>query len=203
MTRIGIMGGTFDPIHIGHLVAAEEARIQFALDKVIFMPTGRHAFKQDGTTPPEDRLFMTELATLSNPHFEVSRLEIDRPGKTYTIDTIIEMRKLYPDAELYFITGTDAVFEILTWKDSARLADMVIFIAAMRPGYNLEAAKVLHAQGEENFDIRYIEVPALSVSSTELRKRIREGRSVRYLVPANVLSYIVRKDLYGSKRFEK
>lgn len=203
MTRIGIMGGTFDPIHIGHLVAAEEARTQFSLDTVIFMPAGRHAFKEDGTTSPEDRLFMTELATLSNPHFEVSRLEVDRPGKTYTIDTIIEMRELYPDAELYFITGTDAVFEILTWRDSARLADLVTFIAAVRPGYNLEAAKALHEQAAENFDIRYIEVPALSISSTELRRRIREGRSARYLVPANVLSYIERKHLYGSKRFEK
>lgn len=199
--RIGIMGGTFDPIHIGHLVAAEEARAQFELDKVIFMPAGAPAFKEKKqVTAAHHRFMMAQLATISNPHFEVSDLEIKRPGTTYTVDTMREMKKLYPDAHLYFITGADAVFEIIGWKNSAELADLVTFIATTRPGYDLERAKQRHRDSLINFEIAWIEVPALSVSSTDLRARLREGRSVRYLIPRPVLGYIRKTGLYEANK---
>lgn len=194
--RIGIMGGTFDPIHIGHLVCAEEARVQFSLDQVIFMPAGNPALKPDTITSAEDRYLMTVLATASNPDFRVSRLEIDRPGPTYTIDTMREFRTLYPHAELFFITGADAVFEILSWKDAEDLAAMVTFIAATRPGYDLRAAEKEHAQAYSSFDLKYIVVPALAVSSTDLRSRCAAGKGVRYLTPDTVAGYIEKNRLY-------
>lgn len=195
--RIGIMGGTFDPIHIGHLVAAEEARAQFDLDVVIFMPAGQPAFKEkQEVTQAVHRLMMTELATASNPHFEVSALEIEREGTTYTIDTIRELKKLYPDAELFFITGSDAVFDIIGWKNSKELSSLVTFIATTRPGYDIEDAKRRHKESILDFKIEWIEVPALSVSSTDLRKRLKEGRPVRYLITRSVLGYIMKNHLY-------
>ena len=196
--RVGIMGGTFDPIHLGHLVAAEEARCQFGLDRVIFMVAGRPALKPEGVTDPEHRYEMAVLATRSNPHFEVSRIEIDRPGITYTVDTIGAVREsLEPSAELYFITGADAVFEIIEWHDAERLAGMVTFLAVTRPGYDLAAARAEHERAESRFDIRYIEVPALAVSSTDIRDRVAQGRSIRYLVPEPVNAYIRDRGLYA------
>lgn len=202
--RIGIMGGTFDPIHIGHLVAAEEARSQFALDKVIFMPAGVPAFKEKShITPACHRLMMTELATASNPHFEVSDLEIVREGTTYTIDTIRELKEIYPQAELFFITGSDAVFDIVGWRNSKELANLVTFIATTRPRYDIEEAKKRHQESIVDFNIEWIEVPALSVSSTDLRARLKEGRPVRYLITRSVLGYILKNHLYDSSHKEE
>ena len=196
--RLGIMGGTFDPIHFGHLVTAEEALVQFNLDRVIFMPTGNPAAKAHETvTPVEHRYLMTVLATAANPDFDVSRMEVDRPGLTYTVDTLAAMRKeLGPSAELYFITGADAVWEIVSWKDAEQVADMATFIAATRPGYDLEAARKLHEEAATRFKIDYIEVPALAISSTDLRRRVAERRPIRYLTPEPVVAYIEKHGLY-------
>ena len=192
------MGGTFDPIHLGHLVTAEEALVQFNLDRVLFMPTGLPAFKVDDTvTPAEDRYVMTVLATASNPDFDVSRLEVDRPGLTYTVDTLESLRTLYgPATELFFITGADAVWEIVSWRDAERIADLATFIAVTRPGYDLDAARQAHEDAATRFRIEYIEVPALAISSTDLRARIRARRPVRYLMPEPVVAYIDKHGLY-------
>lgn len=197
--RIGIMGGTFDPIHIGHLVCAEEARMQFGLDTVIFMPAGHPALKPDTITSAEDRYLMTVLATASNPNFQVSRLEIDRPGLTYTIDTIRTLKEQYPNSELFFITGADAVFEILSWKDAEELSTLVTFIAATRPGYDLHAAEKDHGQAIALFKIEYIVVPALAVSSTDLRARCAAGKDIRYLTLDTVAGYIAKNRLYQTE----
>lgn len=194
--RIGIMGGTFDPIHIGHLSAAEEARIQFNLDRVIFMPAGEPAFKPGQVSPAEDRYVMTVLATAANPYFEASRLEIDRPGVTYTIDTIIELKSQYPNAELFFITGADAVFEIISWKDSHRFKDFVTFIAATRPGYDMDAAMTQHSREAAGYTIIPMSIPALAISSTELRERVRASKGIRYLTLDSVCGYIEKRRLY-------
>lgn len=194
--RIGIMGGTFDPIHIGHLSAAEEARKEFKLDKVVFMPAGIPAFKQTGVTAPEHRYLMCVLATATNPFFEVSRLEIDRPGVTYTTDTIREFKKIYPEAELFFITGADAVFDIVGWKDTDEYKDLVTFIATHRPGYDIQAAFSEHEEFFKEFKIIELQVPALAVSSTDLRRRVKADENIRYLMPDSVAIYIEKNHLY-------
>lgn len=193
------MGGTFDPIHYGHLVAAEEALVQFNLDRVLFMPTGRPARKTDRVvTSAEHRYLMTVIATASNPDFAVSRLEIDRPGVTYTVDTILELKSTHgPDADLFFITGADAVLDILTWKDSARLADACTFIAATRPGYDLERFREL--PGAEHLAVEFMEVPALAISSTDIRSRVASRRPVRYLLPEAVATYAAKNALYAGE----
>jgi len=192
------MGGTFDPIHFGHLVTAEEALVQFNLDRVVFMPTGIPAAKaHDVVTPVEHRYLMTVLATAANPDFDVSRVEVDRPGLTYTVDTLAEVRQeLGPSAELFFITGADAVWEIVSWKDAEKVADLATFIAATRPGYDLEAARKLHEDAATRFKIEYIEVPALAISSTDMRRRVAERRPIRYLTPEAVVAYIDKHGLY-------
>lgn len=197
-TRLGIMGGTFDPIHFGHLVTAEEALVQFNLDRVIFMPTGTPAFKADQeVSSAEHRYLMTVLATAANPDFDVSRMEVDRPGLTYTVDTLAALRELHgPSAELFFITGADAVWEIVGWKDAEQIAGLATFIAATRPGYDLEQARASHEEAESTFRIEYIEVPALAISSTDLRARVAEKRPIRYLTPESVVAYIQKHDLY-------
>lgn len=196
--RLGIMGGTFDPIHFGHLVAAEEARVQFKLDRVLFMPTGRPALKSDKQVAlPEDRYLMAVIATAANPAFEVSRLEIDRPGLTYTVETLLALRELYPEpTELFFITGADALWDIMAWKDAEKVAGLATFIAATRPGYDLEAATASHAVQAAGFRIEHIEVPALAISSTDIRERFASGRAVRYLTPEAVARYIEKRGLY-------
>ena len=197
-TRLGIVGGTFDPIHIGHLVAAEEARVQFSLDRVIFMPAGQPAFKDlSEVTEAEHRYLMAVLATAANPDFDVSRLEIERPGPTYTVDTLVALAGEYgADAELFFVTGADAVWEILAWKDAERVAELATFIAATRPGYDLDAAVRAHQEAASRFRIEYMEVPALAISSTDLRRRVAESRPIRYLTPEPVVSYIAKYGLY-------
>lgn len=193
--RVGVMGGTFDPIHHGHLVTAEEAVVQFGLDEVVFVPTGRPWMKADRiVSPTEDRYLMTVVATASNPRFSVSRIEIDREGPTYTVDTLRELANEYPDAELFFITGADAILEIFEWKDPEDVLSLGHFIAATRPGYDLarfEAAAPTYHQRVSTMDI-----PALAISSSDIRSRVREGRAIRYLLPEGVKSYIEKAGLY-------
>lgn len=191
------MGGTFDPIHYGHLVAAEEALVQFSLDRVVFMPTGEPARKTHRqVTPAEHRYLMTVIATASNPDFTVSRIEVDRPGVTYTVDTMMELRAIHgSETELFFITGADAILDILTWKDSERLAGACTLIAATRPGYDL--SRISTQPGAEAFDIELMEVPALAISSTDIRTRIAARRPIRYLLPEAVATYARKNRLYG------
>jgi nicotinate-nucleotide adenylyltransferase len=190
--RIGIMGGTFDPIHNGHLVCAEEARMQFGLDEVVFVPAGAPWQKRD-VSPAEDRYLLTMLATASNCHFSVFRIDIDRGGPTYTVDTLRAFRAFYGErAELFFITGTDAVAEILTWKDPEAVLDEAHFIAANRPSYSLsDRHRVLFGDR-----VSVMEIPALAISSTDIRKRVAEGRTIRYLLPREVREFIEQRGLY-------
>jgi len=199
--RVGIMGGTFDPIHLGHLVTAEAARSDFNLERVIFVPSGRPPHKQESTiTPKEFRYLMTVLATAANPYFEVSRTEIERIGQSYTIDTVLFMKeKMLPGGELFFITGADAILEIITWKNVEKLLELVTFIAATRPGYNLHELKnrLSKKLAKHLMDkIIPIEVPAMAISSTDIRNRLKEGRSIKYLLPESVENFIQKNDLY-------
>lgn len=187
------MGGTFDPIHNGHLVAASEVAWVYDLDEVIFVPTGRPVFKLDkNVTDPEDRYLMTVIATSSNPRFTVSRVDIDRPGITYTIDTLRDIRREYPDAELFFITGADAIAEIMRWKDADKMWNLAHFVAVTRPGYSTDFTQLSVPQGT----VDALEIPALAISSTDVRRRAGEGEPVRYLVPDGVVEYIYKHGLY-------
>jgi len=190
--RIGVMGGTFDPIHHGHLVAASEVAHSFDLDEVVFVPTGRPWQKQD-VTPSEHRYLMTVIATASNPQFTVSRVDVDREGPTYTIDTLRDLKRDRPDAELFFITGADAVAQILSWRDHDELWELAHFVAVSRPGH------VLSTDGLPPGDVSQLEVPALSISSTACRERVHDGEPVWYLVPDGVVQYIAKHHLYRSK----
>ncbi len=195
---IGIMGGTFDPIHYGHLVTAEASLHSFKLDRVIFVPTGKPPHKRAVPTDAKHRYLMTVLATVTNPNFEVSRIEIDREGVSYTVDTMREFRRRYgPDATLYFISGADAILEILTWREPVGLLEICHFIAATRPGYPLgRLEKVLNSLEAGAERIHPVEVPALAISSTDIRNRVKEGRPIRYLVPDTVEYYIRKNGLY-------
>lgn len=199
--RVGIMGGTFDPIHQGHLVTAEAARSKFEMNKVVFVPSGQPPHKRGlQITNKEYRYLMTVLATAANPYFEVSRTEIDRPGESYAIDTVRYIRsKMQPGCELYFITGADAIFEIVTWKDMEELFANCVFIAATRPGFNLtEMNKQLQKKlsAENMAKIIPLEVPAMAISSTDIRERVRTNRTIKYLLPESVENFIQKNDLY-------
>jgi nicotinate-nucleotide adenylyltransferase len=188
---VGVMGGTFDPIHHGHLVAASEVAARLDLDEVVFVPTGRPSLKQHpGVTAPEHRYLMTVIATASNPRFTVSRVDLDRPGLTYTVDTLRDLRSARPDVDLFFITGADAVAEILQWKDADQLWSMAHFVAVNRPGHSLSLASI-PAEA-----VTQVEVPALSISSTDCRRRAQAGEPVWYLVPDGVVQYIAKHGLY-------
>lgn len=196
--RLGVMGGTFDPIHYGHLVTAEQAREALELDAVLFMPAGIPAFKQSQqVSSPEDRYAMTVLATAANPAFYASRFEIDRPGVTYTVDTLRALREHYPaNVRIYFITGADAILDIVSWRDAADIARLATLIAATRPGYDIrQAQRRIDASGIR-FDVRYIQIPALAISSTNIRDRIAVGKSVRYLTSESVIGFIRKNGLY-------
>jgi nicotinate-nucleotide adenylyltransferase len=197
------MGGTFDPIHNGHLVTSEEARFQFGLEKVIFIPSARPPHKREVRHSPfEHRYRMVELAIEGNSCLSVSMLEREREGLSYTIDTLRELHRIIgEDTELFFITGADAILEILTWKDPGEILALSQLIAATRPGYNLErlneALPKYNSHGEPVMgNVHAMEIPALSISSTDIRERVREGRPLRYLVPEPVWAYIVEKGLY-------
>lgn len=190
--RIGVMGGTFDPIHHGHLVAASEVAQSFDLDEVVFVPTGR-PWQKDDVTESEHRYLMTVVATASNPQFTVSRVDVDRAGPTYTIDTLRDLKQQRPGAELFFITGADAVAQILSWRNHQQLWDLAHFVAVSRPGH------VLNTEGLPSENVSQLEIPALSISSTDCRARVRRGHPVWYLVPDGVVQYIAKHHLYRSK----
>lgn len=190
--RIGIMGGTFDPIHHGHLVAASEVADRFRLDEVVFVPTGRPWQKGDVTvSPAEDRYLMTVIATASNPRFHVSRVDIERDGPTYTVDTLREMRALYgSEVRLFFITGADALQRILSWKDTDQVFELAHFIGVTRPGFHLSDD---HLPADT---VSLVQVPAMAISSTDCRTRVAAGEPVWYLVPDGVVQYIAKRQLY-------
>jgi nicotinate-nucleotide adenylyltransferase len=195
--RVGVMGGTFNPIHTGHLVTADEARHAFELDEVVFVPAGRPWQKDDAdVAPAEDRYLMTVIATASNPAFGVSRVEVDRDGPTYTVDTLRALREQYPGAELFFITGADAILQILTWREPEAVLREARFIGATRPGYDLDRLEKELPPGLED-RVHVMEIPALAISSTDVRRRAREGRPIRHLVPEGVATYIAKRGLYG------
>ncbi len=189
------MGGTFDPVHLGHLVTAEQARVDVGLDEVVFVPAGSPWQKSDSdVNAAEQRYLMTVLATAANPSFSVSRMEIDRDGPTYTVDTLRDLRTHLADTELFFITGADAILNILTWKDADEALELATFVAATRPGYDLAALQ------EHNLMTRVtlLDVPALAISSSDVRDRFRAGRSVRYLIPREVEEFARKHGLYGT-----
>jgi nicotinate-nucleotide adenylyltransferase len=190
--RIGVMGGTFDPIHHGHLVAASEVGYFYSLDEVIFVPTGQPWQKKDReVSAAEDRYLMTVIATASNPRFSVSRVDIDRPGPTYTIDTLRELRSQHgPEAELFFITGADALEKMMTWQDVDELFKLAHFVGCTRPGHRLSGA------GLPDGRVSLIEIPALAISSTNCRERVSQGEPIWYLVPDGIVQYISKNGLY-------
>jgi len=188
------MGGTFDPIHHGHLVAASEVAARFSLDLVVFVPTGNPWQKSDReVSSAEDRYLMTVIATASNPRFTVSRVDIDRPGETYTIDTLVDLRRQFPDSELFFITGADALRQILTWRGAERLFGLAHFVGVTRPGVPLTSKDLSHLPSDA---VTLLEVPALAISSTDCRDRVRAQQPIWYLVPDGIVQYIAKRGLY-------
>lgn len=193
-TRIGIMGGTFDPIHHGHLVAASEVAARFRLDSVVFVPTGQPWQKVDRqVSPAEDRYLMTVIATASNPRFTVSRADIDRGGDTYTIDTLYDLRRQFPDADLFFITGADALAKIVTWRDWEKMFELAHFVGVTRPGYKLDDDIIPQIHKDR---VSLVDIPAMAISSTDCRERAELGRPVWYLVPDGVVQYIAKRHMY-------
>jgi nicotinate-nucleotide adenylyltransferase len=194
--RVGVMGGTFDPIHHGHLVAASEVQSWFSLDEVVFVPTGDPWQKSDRrVTPAEHRYLMTVIATASNPRFNVSRVDIDREGPTYTVDTLKDLQAAMPDAELYFITGADALADIFTWRSTEDLFALAQFVGCTRPGHEMDADTLAAIPADR---VTMVEIPALAISSTECRARSKRGEPVWYLVPDGVVQYIGKHGLYPS-----
>jgi nicotinate-nucleotide adenylyltransferase len=192
--RVGVMGGTFDPIHHGHLVAASEVQSWFDLDEVVFVPTGDPWQKSDRVvSPAEHRYLMTVIATASNPRFTVSRVDIDRDGPTYTIDTLRDLHEQRPDDELYFITGADALADIFTWRSPDDLFELAQFVGCTRPGHEMDEATLAAIPSER---VTMVEIPALAISSTDCRARTRRGEPIWYLVPDGVVQYVVKHHLY-------
>ncbi len=198
--RIGVMGGTFDPIHHGHLVAASEVASQFELDEVIFVPTGEPWQKAERVVSSrEDRYLMTVIATASNPRFSVSRIDIDRPGPTYTYDTLVDLRRELTapggeDPELFFITGADALAQIMTWSNADKLVELAHFVGCTRPGHALD-----EPSGLPESAVSLLEIPALAISSTECRERVGHNQPIWYLVPDGIVQYISKRALYRSQ----
>jgi nicotinate-nucleotide adenylyltransferase len=189
--RLGVMGGTFDPIHLGHLVAASEVAHLFALDEVVFVPTGEPWQKAErAVTDPETRFLMTAIATADDPRFTVSRVDIERAGPTYTVDTLRDLAAQHPGAELFFITGADALASIMTWRDPDDVLALAHLVAVTRPGHDLDAAHLPPGAAT------VVEIPALAISSTDCRERVAAGAPITYLVPAGVERFIVETGLY-------
>jgi len=189
--RLGVMGGTFDPVHHGHLVAASEVQNLFSLDEVAFVPSGEPWQKAGKlVSPAEHRYLMTVIATASNPGFWVSRVDIDRPGPTYTIDTLRDLRVERDDPEIFFITGADALAQILSWRQAEEMFQLARFIGVTRPGH------ILDGTGLPAGRVSLMEVPALAISSTDCRARVARGEPVWYLVPDGVVQYIAKHQLY-------
>jgi nicotinate-nucleotide adenylyltransferase len=201
--RLGVMGGTFDPIHNGHLVAASEVASLFDLDEVVFVPSGQPWQKKRTVSAGEERYLMTVIATAANPRFSVSRVDIDRAGHTYTKDTLRELQALNPDSELYFITGADALASILSWQDMEELFALAKFVGVSRPGYELGSehlSDILAGLPEDA--LRLVEIPALAISSTNCRLRAEESRPLWYLMPDGVVQYVSKRELYRKPRGE-
>lgn len=205
VARLGVLGGTFDPIHTGHLIAAETVRERCGLDRVLFVPAGRPPHKAaESVSPARHRYLLTCLGTLSNPAFEVDRVDLDRPGASYTLETLRALKRKHPEAELFFIMGADSLLDLPTWHEPAALLATCRFIVTTRPGWQLhEAAERLGSLFTENRErIEFVEIPQIEISSREIRRRLAEGRSVRYLVPDLVLRYIEEHRLYSGKEQE-
>lgn len=196
--RLGIMGGTFDPIHHGHLVAASEVAARFDLDEVVFVPTGiPWQKKANQVSLAEDRYLMTVIATASNPQFSVSRVDIDRPGETYTVDTIKDLRaERGSDVDLFFITGADALARILTWRGADEIFDLANFVGVSRPGVPMDERDISHLPAGK---VTLLEVPAMAISSTDCRARVSQGLPIWYLVPDGIVQYIQKRGLYLTK----
>lgn len=203
--KIGIMGGSFDPVHYGHLVLAEEVRCRFALDKILFIPNGIAPHKQGRVTDSESRYEMTVLATKDNEFFEVSRFEIDRPRISYTVETLEWLRSTYgDDVELFFITGADTLLDLESWWQFERVLSLSHFVGATRPGYPTDHLEIKAEQLRSRYQatIELITIPGLAISSTEIRDRVSQGRNIRYLVPKPVQSFIEERRLYGKNHCE-
>lgn len=199
LNRLGVMGGTFDPIHFGHLVAAEMAREEFKLDKVLFIPAGNPPHKQrKDISAGELRYKMVQKAVQDNPAFDISALEIEREGPSYTVETLRILRRTWPEHELYFITGTDALLEIFSWREYEEILTLIQFIGAARPGFDAGEffLKVQQEHPEIQGRIHHLEVPALAISSTDIRSRVRNGQPIRYLLPEPVRIFIEQHRLY-------
>ena len=197
--RIGIMGGTFDPIHTGHLATAEAVRVEYELERVLFIPAANPPHKQHSQVETSlHRYIMTVMATYSNPHFYVSSIEIERPGLSYAIDTVLELINQYGvNTEFYFIVGSDTVSELPSWKDIDRLLEVCHFIAANRPGSVYTLDDIIKSFGEQGYNrIHSLPTPELEISSTDIRKKVRQGRSIKYIVPESVENYICKENLY-------
>ncbi|MGH3796806.1 MAG: nicotinate-nucleotide adenylyltransferase [Pseudonocardiaceae bacterium] len=193
--RLGVMGGTFDPIHHGHLVAASEVQARFGLDEVVFVPTGVPWQKDERTvSPAEDRYLMTVIATASNPRFSTSRVDVDREGPTFTVDTLTDLHARLPAHELYFITGADALAQILSWKRVSELLELAHLVGVTRPGFHLDDEHL------PDGTVSLVEVPAMAISSTDCRERVASGLPVWYLVPDGVVQYISKRGLYRNTR---
>jgi nicotinate-nucleotide adenylyltransferase len=201
--RLGVMGGTFDPIHNGHLVAASEVADLFDLDEVVFVPTGQPWQKGRRVSAGEDRYLMTVIATAADPRFSVSRVDIDRDRPTYTKDTLRDLHALNPDSELFFITGADALASILSWQDWEELFAMARFVGVSRPGYDLGSEHLADALKKLPEDaLALVEIPALAISSTDCRRRAEESRPLWYLMPDGVVQYVSKRQLYRKPRDE-
>lgn len=189
--RLGVMGGTFDPPHNGHLLAASEAQSRFDLDEVVFVPAGQPWQKSSQTvSSAEDRYDMTVIATVAHPSFSVSRVDLDRPGPTYTVDTLRDIGAAYPEHDLFFITGADALSGIGTWRDAEACLEMAHFVGCTRPGHQLDD------EGLPRSQVTLLEIPALSISSSQCRARAAAGQPIWYLVPDGVVQYVAKRHMY-------
>ena len=199
MKKIGLLGGSFNPIHTGHLLLAESARCEYQLDKIIFIPTGSNPFKENiKKIRRKDRMNMVKLAIASNPFFDISDIEIKREGKSYTIDTINELSQQYKDAEFYFITGADIMFEITRWREAETLLRNVTFVTSFRPGYSHKKLdqQIEKLKAEYNTKILKLISSEMDIASSDIRNRIKENRSYKYLIPESVEAYIKEHHLY-------
>ena len=199
MTRLGILGGTFDPPHMAHLVMAEQAREQLKLERVLFVPVGQQPLKRNRTTTPvELRVAMTQLAIAGNPAFALSRVDVERPGPHYTADTLELLRRAYPGSELYLLIGSDSLRDLLRWRDPARIVAQARLAVMRRPGIEPDMQALEAALPGMAGRVEWLDTPRLDISSSDIQRRVREGRSIRYLVPRAVESLITEQGLYAS-----
>jgi len=195
--RLGLFGGTFDPVHVGHLIVAEEAAGRLHLDRVLFAPS-RHPWRKAGRdiASEQDRVAMVDLALAGNPRFAVSLVDMEREGPTYSVDTVDDIRRQQPDADLFFIIGYDALVDLPNWREPARLATSVNLVAMVRPGYSVDWAVVARAIPQAHDRVTVLQIPVIGISSSEVRARVARGDSVRYWVPDAVAAYIAAHGLY-------